>query len=214
MKTLNFNIRNIKNNLVVFSLTIYSLFFFASCQKENVITPSKESIAMSERQIEPAGNDIIQCHAADVALSQSVATKSYLILKIDHRAAMSFTPDYSVSLFSDGRVVYDGRRNVFFIGNKELKTSSDNIQVIKNLFTRSGFFAMTEDIPNMIDLPLVYTTYSEQGPAGDAQKMLRDVDSGYPLPLYSLRVKAESMLNISWLINGHDSSESSDVLAN
>jgi hypothetical protein len=207
MKTLKFNSRNMRDILLVFPLMIYSLFFFASCQKENVITPSKENIAMAERKLEPVDNDVVQSDAADVVLSHPIITKSYLMLKIDHRAAMSFNPDYSVSVSSDGNVEFEGRRNVFFIGKKKLKISSNEVQMLKYLFIRTEFFSMNEDIPNIIDLPIVYTTYSEQSPAADSEKTLRDDNSGQPLQLFSLRVQAESILNISWLINGHDSAK-------
>ncbi|HKR05604.1 MAG TPA: DUF6438 domain-containing protein [Bacteroidia bacterium] len=157
------------------------VFMLSACSKDESMQPSSSS--------------------TDNAMKNALP---YEMIKIDHMAGRSVLPDYQVTVYSDQRVVFEGRRNTAFIGKKTFTMDSES-SVLKNLFESSGLFdrsvpsgvsANANDIIQA-DIPTVLTSYNN----GSYTVTLKDYNDPYAKSnLYNVRVKAEDLLNISSLI--------------
>ena len=116
------------------------------------------------------------------------------------------SPDYKVTVYSNGLVSFTGRKNVEFIGHALLKVSEEDMILIKKLIANANFFNMTDKKLNAQDMPATTTTCSMmQQLSIDASfsyqtKSLIDYNNGYPRALYTLRTSIENQLPIKELI--------------
>lgn len=196
------------NKLSGLLLIITSSLFMASCEKEELMDFSVESKETTERQNKPidihgAKTNRIQADAAN--FDQSLASENasagiFIMIKIDHLPGKSAEPDYSVTVTSDGHVTYDGRGSVAVKGKIEQDVKGFVLEEIKGLFEHSGFSSILQDLPNIADAPRVYTTWKSSSIARPITLM--DYNRAYPMALVSLRIKAESILNIPELVHG------------
>lgn len=217
MKTTS-QINTVKKEFLILSFMFSLLFYLTSCKKDDIEVPSKVSTGASERQIKSNHDDVSKGNAEKVNQLKFIPPNANqgkiaadVLIKIDHQAARSKAPDYVVTVFSNGKVVFEGRRNVTFIGPKEMKIDKSTVEELKRLFTEANFSGIEDALPYIADIPTVYTTYNGPDPVGDVINTLKDYNDGIPLELIALRIKTESILNISHLVNGHDSAGSLDI---
>ena len=65
-----------------------------------------------------------------------------LKIKLCRTPCFGFCPDYSVSIFGDGTVTYEGRRFVKIKGKRQSRVSIDAVQRLANRFVSSNYFAL------------------------------------------------------------------------
>ncbi|MEO5569974.1 MAG: DUF6438 domain-containing protein [Bacteroidia bacterium] len=189
MKTLkHFNLKNILS-----ASAIASVLFFASCEKEIIQAPSGIN----------AKGDIQKVSASvqDQQASSLVSNKAPVVIdmiKIDHQAALTHTPDYSVTVKSNGLVIYEGRKYVAVTGQKKWILDSEKFAFLKSLY--SDFDKIQDNLSLMADVPMVYTTWSAS--ADTRTIILFDYDLGEPEQLINLRKRTELLLDIDRFI-GH-----------
>ena len=187
------NISPIKSGLTTLALIIMIAFTFNSCQKDDLTSMNNEGNQNSSNSsISDAG---AKMPSAGMAL-----------VKIDHMAAKSMQPDYSVTVTSNGNIVFEGRRNVKFIGRTYLLASDESMLTIKKLIANSNFLNIVVKNEFAMDAPQVTTTCTlKQQPSSEATyaytvKSLTDINNGYPKVLYTFRTSIEKQLQIQGLI--------------
>lgn len=196
MKTLK-NLR-IQNSIAV--TVIVSLLFLTSCKKEDLVTTTSGNATATDGVKQAPQAKSNQIHPpAEFRAELPKAGQSTVMIKIDHIAARTHAPDYSVSIKFDGTIIFEGRRNVAYVGTKEWQLASDKFMNVKQLFDHSGFNSIEDNLSELADVPMVYTTWC----ASPAQRAttLFDYNDGYPEGLISLRQKAESILDLWEYIN-------------
>lgn len=174
-------------------LTFFLAFIMAGCQKEQLPIPGSSSYS------EALGNE---------KLSRPEIRPNEII-RIDHQAARSFLPDYMVSLYDNGTVVFYGRKNVANYGKVTYRISESTMQEFSQIVKATDFFNISDTLTYQQDRPLTITTFSFPiHPAGEpwfdsAAKSLIDYNGTYPEALIGMRVKVERLLKTSELIGRH-----------
>lgn len=177
MKTSKLNYPEFKKIGVSLMLACSSMVFMAGCQKEESAQPGSDS--KDYNHLKQAGPPLA----------------TFAFITIDHYAANTSLPDYSVSVKSNGIVVFEGKRNVAYMGRLQFEVPPSTINNLKDLFIHSNFFNMRDEIIWSPDLPINSTTYAIDRSDGGI-KTLHDRESK-PAELVALREKAESLLHIS-----------------
>jgi hypothetical protein len=115
------------------------------------------------------------------------------VIRIDHFAGRSRLPDYSVTVRSDGLVIYEGRENVRVRGRQTFMMTDITVPVLKEIFDRKGFFHIVPDFVHHADMPYVVTSYQPT--------LLRKAKStadnhSIPATLVGIRQEVETLLGI------------------
>lgn len=176
----------------IYSLLIASILFSSGCKKEDLL-PSPDAVAYSSEK--QASESLV---SRTSSASDFAVRKSDIMIKIDHNAARSLMPDYCVSVKFDGNIIFEGRRNVSYIGKKEWKLDMNKLYAVKKLFEQSGFNMIEDNLSLLADVPMVSTTWCAT--PSNIPKTLVDYNGDYPEGLISLRQKAEYILDLTMLI--------------
>lgn len=182
MKTANHI--NRKMNTVLIGLTIITIIpiFFTSCQKE-------------ELQPSAAASNVTPMNDQN-SLTKLTPELAFSSIKIDHIAALSQYPSYSITVNSNGTVVYEGRRNVYIKGTRIFEIKRSTLLYLNNVCMGINFFDLKGGINYIPDMPLVETTYTLL----NRQKSLIDFE-GEPTALVAFRTTIENALDLSEFIN-------------
>ncbi|MEO5571520.1 MAG: DUF6438 domain-containing protein [Bacteroidia bacterium] len=171
MKTKS-KIKNVKE-MVVLAVVCASVLFMASCKKEEIApTPMQNKASDPLKKILP---------------------RVFTVLKINHFAMRTVSPDYSVEMTNEGLVTYTGRDNVAVKGEVHSNVSGETVSQIFNLYASVNFDKYKKDPASYIMGSLVFTQFDD-GIHGVKSAM--DFSNGYPAELVSLRTKAEKLLKI------------------
>ena len=187
MKTL----KNISASFIVLVL------FVSSCKKDDLTSTNSGNSSSSDVARQALQNNDQQ--AAYGTSFQQVAEQT-VMMRINHIAARSQFPDYSITIKFDGTIIFEGRRNVAFIGTKEWKLAGDKFMNVKQLFDHSGFNSIEDRLSLLADAPMVATTWCAS--SVQLPRTLIDYYQGYPEGLISLREKAENILNLVEFVSG------------
>lgn len=182
MKTTHTSISKMKSAILGLTLFISTGLLLTSCQKEESQPPSSDS---NSSQTSAANNS-----------SKESPTMAFTSIKIDHIAAKSLLPDYSVTVNSNGTATYEGRRNVYIKGNVDFKITSSSLWEINNVCMGTNFFKMRGGYNSIPDMPGVETTFTLL----EQHRILSDYE-GLPAELVSFRTKIEKALDLSRFIN-------------
>lgn len=176
--------------LILFVLTING------CQKDDLskVSPAAHQNSSSRSSQNKASN---------------VPSLGMALINIDHQAVKSLSPEYSVTVFSSGVVVFIGKRNVAFTGRSMLSISRETMLEVKKLIQSAYFLSIVPRNESYPDRPFTTTTCTlRQQPTVDAvngeniytTKSLTDYNDGNPRALYILRTSVEKILPIQELI--------------
>lgn len=84
-----------------------------------------------------------------------------MVASIKRTACFGKCPVYQVQFFADGRIVYEGKRNVDFIGWYEGRISNEKVAEILKQAKQIGYFNLSNKYPNsgpeIVDLPSTVT---------------------------------------------------------
>jgi hypothetical protein len=172
---------------------IMIVFIFSSCSKDELLPASPPSSATSHtvtgEQVQPAENPV---------------NLSYQAITINHIAARTSLPDYEVTVYSDGNVIFEGRRNTAFTGTKNFKIDERTFSMLTDMFVSSHLFDVPQaagsvPVSELADVPEVLTTFTN---GNHPAITLTDYNDTHAMPeLISLRTHAEDLLNIDHLIS-------------
>jgi hypothetical protein len=102
---------------------------------------------------------------ASAALAASGVNDDILITMERYADMESPVPVYTLIVSGNGRVVYDGIRNVKIVGREIGQISKTNVNELVNEFINVYYFALKDkyDEPNMPGRPIVTTSISMDG---------------------------------------------------
>ena len=193
MKTQKTISRKMQLGLAI-AILVSAVLFMASCKKEDV----HPYIA--------SGNPVqAETNAKQVAPNH--LTIDFKSITIDHRTN-SNQPDYSITVYDNGTMWFDGRKNVKVRGKHELEVSEQAMYRINGLFNQFLKISQPEIKNNGITASeseklvyenLVVTAYVGQH-EGEFGKFM-DYDRGQPVWLVTFRTEVEKALEINSLIH-------------
>jgi hypothetical protein len=111
-------------------LTFIAAFLFSltSCQKDELPTVSNST-------------------SEPVDLAMVVATQYDMII-LDHSAGMSDAPDYSVTIKTNGKIIFQGRKNTLLEGEWAFAASKDQMLKITDIMKASNFYKIDTEKEN------------------------------------------------------------------
>ena len=211
-------------------LLVTTSLFLSSCQKEELSNPinsqtATESDRLTGPDLQPThlGNH----HYATVNAKQlnpplqpptpsllQIATVNakqiniavhklvFQSITIDHYAALTHLPDYSISINANGTAAYEGRRNVNVNGSRMLEVSKEQLERINNLCIRLAAIKAESSFANQdskkLAQPINRTTFRG---VGELNFWSQTDNNSQPKWLVTFRAQVEEVLNLSALIN-------------
>jgi len=131
-------------------------------------------------------------------LVQTSKTTEYknVVITLERTACYGTCPDYRLTIYGDGRIVYEGKKFVEVTGLQTAQLSQDKIKQLINEFSRIDYFSLkdeyTESVP---DLPTTITSITING---KAKKVVNY--HGAPKKLDELENKIDEITNSkSWV---------------
>lgn len=168
------------------ALTLTSTLLLAGCDKTEVPIPglNQPESAFTKAPGTKSNSDIAPPLRND---------NRYVLVSISHQPGYTVNPepDYTISLYNNGEVVFQGVSDVAKIGTYRYNVSLDVVNNIQNLLS-PVFYNIKDLLTAIPDSPDVITTY--QLAEDIAPVSLIDNGQNYPLPLIELRKQVETML--------------------
>ncbi len=168
------------------------MIILASCGRKNIPTTTAPEVSLSEddlRAIE-GGKETDEVKAEDIPISEISDIEPmapYLLLSLQKTDCPGFCPVFELRLFSDGRALYRGTKDVAMIGKFESKLSTEQLTEIIEAAERSEFFTLARKYPingKMIrELPTTITSINQLSKAHsvtnsfDSPKRLRSFEN-------------------------------------
>ena len=121
-------------------------------------------------------------------------TEVYNVIKIDHQSGKSRLPDYTVTVRSDGWVIYDGHLYVRVLDRIAFRMTDITFPVLHEIFDQYSFYYIFPDFKPYADAPMVYTTY--QPYQLERPRMIYDDYHDNPAKLVMIRTTVENLLGI------------------
>ena len=187
----------------VLSIFLTALLF-ASCEKEDATEPAVGSTEnMNNARISPGTSPGIE-------VFPSVAPKSLVpeeaLIYISHGACLGSCPAYTVTLMSNGNVLYTGNRYVGTLGTVKFNVGRDIAERISAEMLKSGFLDLRELYPAVTSDAARSVTALRIGDADDNMvtngkvKVVIDYGTHVPTLLTELRQHIENQLGVDRLI--------------
>ena len=162
------------------ALMITSALFFTGCQKDDLASIQSEDAA-NRSEVSRKGSE----------------TVAFTMVTINHQAAQTNGRSYKIEIRNDGTVLFTGRKNTAFIGEKKFKVSPGITVNLLKMFGESNFQEI-ELLPYTPDLALIETSFQ---PDQNSEAITRiDYNNGKLMKLVELREQTEAMLDINNLI--------------
>jgi len=115
-----------------------------------------------------------------VAQPQTKSTTPYnvsdVVMTLERSQCFGSCPAYKVTIYGDGRVVYQGKSHVRVEGVQTAKISADRVRELVQAFDVAGFYSMDAEYPTLITDGPVYTTTIQR--AGKVTKVINA--GGFP----------------------------------
>lgn len=86
--------------------------------------------------------------------------KNTLVITIERESCRGFCPAYKMTIYGDGTVDYEGKRNVQDIGNFQKKISKSKVQELLKAFQEANYMNLENeyDDPSVADAVAVFTS--------------------------------------------------------
>ena len=113
------------------------------------------------------------------------------IIKLEKTSCFGNCPVYSLYIFENGSVIFDGVKNTDIIGSYKKQLSHSELKDIINSFNNANFFDFEDEYTSSItDLPTTYISYNYKG----KYKKIRDY-TGAPKKLKELEKIISNIVN-------------------
>lgn len=119
------------------------------------------------------------------------------VITLERTACFGTCPVYTVGIFEDGTVVYEGERSVAVPGEQISQIAPETVALMIGAFEDAGYFAWNEayDTQTVSDLPSTITSVTS---AGETHRIVRYAgDNTAPLALPFLEQWIDAMANTS-----------------
>jgi hypothetical protein len=123
--------------------------------------------------------------------------KNTLIITIERESCRGFCPAYKMTIYGDGTVEYEGKRNVQDIGNFEKKISKGKVQELLKAFQEANYMSLENeyDDPSMADAVAVFTSikFTDKADGKEKTKSIKNRVKG-PEALTKLQDQIDSIV--------------------
>lgn len=175
---------------IVFLLSI--LIILTGCGRKNIPVATAPDVSISEEDIRAieggVENEEIKTEDTPISKVPEIEPMApYLLLSLQKTDCPGFCPVFEVRLFSDGRALYRGTKDVAMIGKYESRLTTEQLTAIIGEAERSGFFRLARQYPTngkMIrELPTTITSINQLSKAHsvingfDSPKNLRSFET-------------------------------------
>ena len=167
----------------------FAALVLTSCDKEDsvapvpVVTPTSES---SGGMVNSSFNNT----------SQVMPENS--MIYINHGTCFGQCPSYSVTVYPDGQVTYEGYRFVATIGSKKFRVEREIAYQLAYYMSNNGFFGLHDTYPVIPDAQRTTTGLSVNGNL----KVVVDYGVNIPAQLIGMRKQVEKTLGIDRYVYG------------
>ena len=165
-------------------ILLISFFLLNGCQKDETPYVNNGDVTTT--------NDM-----QNARVSKNNNEGPFALLLINHSAARTNLPDYSVTVMSDGAIIFNGRRNTRFIGTHKYSASSSLIDALTRIYVKNRFSEI-EELPFIFDLPSNSTSFRMDANSEIITRL--DYNNPASNKLINLRIKTEELLKISHLV--------------
>ena len=106
------------------------------------------------------------------------------VITLERQPCFGFCPMYTVSIFEDGTVVYNGDSNVDVTGEQTSEIAPETVQQMVDAFASAGYFEWEEayTTQTVTDLPTVITSVTRDGETHRIQRYAGDNTAPLALP--------------------------------
>jgi len=172
------------NNFRIGLLLLVTLLL-ASCGRENVPNSSASipEVFVSEEDLRAIEYDKekeeVSSKDVPVPIIQKIEpTAPYLLLSLQKTDCPGFCPVFELRLFSDGRALYLGTKDVAMIGKFETQLLPEQLTLISNEADRISFFEMARKYPtNGVMIQELPTTITSINQLSKAHSVINAFDS-------------------------------------
>ncbi|MCS7027566.1 MAG: DUF6438 domain-containing protein [Bacteroidia bacterium] len=123
--------------------------------------------------------------------------KNTLIITIERESCRGFCPAYKMTIYGDGTVEYEGKRNVDNIGKFEKKIPKSKVQELLKAFQEANYMNLEDvyDDPSTADAVAVYTSikFVDKKDGKEKSKSIKNRMGG-PQALNILQDKIDSIV--------------------
>ena len=110
---------------------------------------------------------VVFVSGCSLLVSPQAPVKSKLLAKLERSGCSGVCPIFSLTIYFDGSVFYQGEAHTVVAGGKEFSLSNDQLSRVRSAFTRKGFLIMSDQCCECIDVsgaPSTRITYQGNGP--------------------------------------------------
>jgi hypothetical protein len=117
------------------------------------------------------------------------------IISMEKTYCSGFCPVYSLKIYSNGNVMFNGKENFTLIGTYKTFLSRHQLKQLRDAFKQANFFALQDSYLSLLkDLPTTYISFSDQGQT----KKITDYQ-GAPESLKELELQLEQLIGeLKW----------------
>jgi len=128
------------------------IILLPSCGRKNIPVTTAPNISVSEEDLRAieGGKDTEEVRAEDIPvpiISEIEPIAPYLLLSLQKTDCPGICPVFELRLFSDGRVLYRGTKDVAMMGKFESRLTNDQLTAIVGEANRIGFFDLARKYP-------------------------------------------------------------------
>ena len=114
-----------------------------------------------------------------------------LVITLQRTMCPGACPDYSLSIYGDGKIVYEGRHYVAVKGRQEARISTNDIKKLIEEFYESGYFSLKDRYdPIVNDGAITKTSIVADG---KTKQVVNCHPSQAPESLYQLEVRIDEV---------------------
>lgn len=135
----------------------------ASCKNRK---EAKEKAKIAEESKLPE-NNVEELTAEEKALEPEDREVGIAVISISRSVCFGVCPAYSAQIFKDGTLLYQGSKNVEYIGKFKGKVNLDLLNSVLQEIVSIGYFSLegVYDNKNVTDLPTIVTYVNNKGKA-------------------------------------------------
>lgn len=141
-----------KEYIFRFSLLCLSILFMAGCGRKNIPVVTTPEVKISEEDIRAIeeGVEKEEVTVEDLSIQKVKEIEPlapYILLSFEKTDCPGFCPVFEIRLFSDGRALYRGTKDVELIGKFESRLTSNQLSMIIEEAERIDFYNMAKQYP-------------------------------------------------------------------
>ncbi len=171
---------------------LFAIILVTGCGRKNIPVGTTPDVSISEddmRAIED-GKEKEELNKEDLAnpkIKEIESLAPYLLMSLEKTDCPGFCPVFELRVFSDGRALYRGTKDVELIGKFESRLTNNQLTMLIEEAERSGFYNLARQYPTngkvIRELPTTITSINQLSKAHsvtnsfDGPKNLRSFES-------------------------------------